>query len=88
MSPATPTLVLALADHVHGSGQVPHLDAAVGVAGEQVASGPGAHPAGALALAHGEGGDGRAVHGLDLTYSVSNGKPWDGRQCRGINSQV
>lgn len=61
-----PTLVLALADHVHGGGQVPHLDAAVGVAGEQVAPGPRAHPAGALALAHGEGGDGGAVHGLDL----------------------
>lgn len=63
----TPTPVLALADHVHGGGQVPHLDAAVGVAGEQVAPGPRAHPAGALALPHGEGGDGGAVHGLDLT---------------------
>lgn len=64
----SPTLVLALVDHVHGCGQVPHLDAAVGVASEQVAPWPGAHPAGALALSHSERGDCSAVHSLDLTY--------------------
>lgn len=51
---APPTLVLSLVDHIHGCGQVPHLDAAVGVAGEQVSPWPGAHPAGALALSHRE----------------------------------
>lgn len=66
----TPTLVLTLVNHVHGSGQIPHLDAAVGVACEEVAPRPGAHPAGALTLPHSEGGDGGTVHSLDLAYSA------------------
>lgn len=66
-------LVLSLVDHIHGCGQVPHLDAAVGVASEQVSPWPGAHPAGALTLPHGEGGDCSAVYSLDLTYSERRG---------------
>lgn len=54
LSRATCILVLSLVDHIHSCGQVPHLDAAVGVAGEQVPPWPGAHPAGALALSHRE----------------------------------
>lgn len=72
LSGAACILVLALVDHVHGCGQVPHLDAAVGVASEQVAPWPGAHPAGALALSHSERGDSSAVHSLDLTYPFSS----------------
>lgn len=68
----SPTLVLSLVDHIHGRGQVPHLDAAVGVASEQVAPRPGAHPAGALALSHRERGDCSTVYSLDLTYSFSS----------------
>lgn len=64
--PREPTCAFALADHVHGGGEVPHLDAAVGVAGEQVAPRPRAHPAGALALPHRERGDRGAVDRLDL----------------------
>lgn len=67
----SPTLVLSLVDHIHGCGQVPHLDAAVGVASEQVSPWPGAHPAGALTLSQGEGGDCSAVYSLDLAYSFS-----------------
>lgn len=69
----SPTLVLSLVDHIHGCGQVPHLDAAVGVASEQVAPWPGAHPAGALTLSHSEGRDCSAVYSLDLTYSEGRG---------------
>lgn len=47
-----------LAKAVHGGGQIPHGQAAVGLASEQVAPGPGAQPPGALALQHGEGGGG------------------------------
>ena len=47
-----------LAEAVHGGGQVPHGQAAVGLAGEQVAPGPGAKPPGALTLQHREGGGG------------------------------
>lgn len=68
--PRKPTCAFAFADHVHGGGQVPHLDAAVGVAGEQVAPRPRAHPAGALALPHRERGYCGAVDGLDLAYSA------------------
>ena len=68
--PPKPTPVFSLVDHVHGCGQVPHLDAAVRVAREQVAPGPRAHPAGALALPHRERGDGGAVHRLDLADSA------------------
>lgn len=72
LSGATCILVLTLVDHVHGCGQVPHLDAAVGVASEQVSPRPGAHPAGALALSHSERGDCSAVDSLDLTYSFAS----------------
>lgn len=72
LSGATCILVLSLVDHIHGRGQVPHLDAAVGVASEQVAPRPGAHPAGALALSHRERGDCGTVYSLDLTYSFSS----------------
>lgn len=69
----SPTLVLSLVDHIHGCGQVPHLDAAIGVASEQVAPRPGAHPAGALTLSHSERGDCSAVYSLDLTNSERRG---------------
>lgn len=52
-----------LAQPIHGGGQVPHGQTAVGLAGEQVAARPGAQAAGGLTLQHGEGGGGRAVHG-------------------------
>lgn len=51
-----------LAETIHGGGQVPHGQAAVGLAGQQVAPGPRAKPPGALTLEHREGGGGRAVH--------------------------
>ena len=47
---------------VHGRGQVPHLDAAVAVAAEQVAPSPRADPTRALALVDREGRDGGTVH--------------------------
>lgn len=72
-SRATSIRAFAFADHVHGGGQVPHLDAAIGVAREQVAPRPRAHPAGALALSHRERGYGGAVNGLDLADSVRDG---------------
>ena len=69
LPPRPPTiqlLLLALVGRVHGGGQVPHLDAAVAVAREQVAAGSRPHAAGALTLPHHEGGDGGPVHRLHL----------------------
>lgn len=59
--------LLSLVSSVHRSRQVPHLDAAVAVTGEQVAPGSRAHPARSLALTHHEAGDGCAVYRLHFT---------------------
>lgn len=53
---------------LHGGGQVPHLDAAVAVAAEQVPARPRADAAGALALVDHEGCDGRPVHRAHLAH--------------------
>lgn len=67
-----------LAEAVHGGGQVPHGEAAVGLAGEQVAPGPRTEPPGALTLEHREGGGGRAVHRAHRAHPEREGRgsPW------------
>ena len=53
---------------LHGGGEVPHLDAAVAVATEEVAAWPGADATRTLALVDHEGGDGGTVYGPHLTH--------------------
>ena len=53
---------------LHGGGEVPHLDASVAMATEEVAAWPGADATRALALVDHEGGDGGAVYGPHLTH--------------------
>lgn len=61
------TFVFTLINHVHSCGQVPHLDAAIGMSSEEVAAWPGAHPAGSFTFSHSKWRDGSAVNCLDLT---------------------
>lgn len=66
------TLILAFVDHIHGGGQVPHLNAAVGVACEQVPPWPGAHPAGALTFSYCKWGYCSTVNSLDFADSAKH----------------
>ena len=54
-----------LGEELERRGEVPHLDGARGVARDDEAPRPRPDPAGALALVHAEGGDGRPVDGAD-----------------------
>lgn len=54
--------LLSFVSGVHRSGQVPHLDAAVAMTGEQIAPGSRPHPARALTLPYHEGRDCGPVH--------------------------
>ena len=59
--------LLAFISRIHRSGQVPHLDAAVAVAGEQIASRTRPHTTRTLTLSHHEARDGGPVHWLHFT---------------------
>ena len=69
------TFVFTLINHVHGCGQVPHLDAAIWMPGEQVAAWPGAHSAGSFTFSHSKWRDGSAVNCLDLTDPTAGETP-------------
>jgi len=57
-----------LSGNLHGGRQVPHLDAAVAMATEQVAAGPRADATRAFTLMDHEGGDGRPVYRAHLAH--------------------
>lgn len=58
--------LLSFVGSVHRSSQVPHLDAAIAVAGEEISPGSRPHPAGTLTLPYHEARDGGPVHRLHL----------------------
>lgn len=59
-----------LAGDLHGRSQVPHLDAAVAMATEQVTTGTRADPTGAFTLMNHEGRDGGPIHRAHLTHPL------------------
>lgn len=64
----TPSLIIkALVDCVHGGGEIPHLNASVCMASEEVMAWPGAHAARALTLPHCKTSDCSAIYRLHLT---------------------
>ncbi len=58
---------VTLVDHVHGGAEVPHLNAPVCMASEEVPAGSGAHTARAFTLSHCKARDGGAIYSLHLT---------------------
>lgn len=65
-----PTICVHLPSDLDGSGQVPHLNAAIAVPREEVPSRTGADATGPLALVDHKCRDGGAVDRTDLTHSV------------------
>lgn len=54
--------LLSFVGCVHSGGEVPHLNAAVSMTGEQIAPRSGPHPAGTLTLSDHEASDSGSVH--------------------------
>lgn len=67
-----PTLIFTFVNHIHSGGQIPHLDAAVSVACEQVAPWPWAHSTGSLTFSDCKWGYCSTVNSLDLTDSAKD----------------
>lgn len=75
------TFVFTLINHVHGCGQIPHLDAAICMPSEEVAARPRAHSAGSFAFSYSKGWDGSAINCLDLTDSTQRETPSSQNTC-------